>query len=175
MNTVRHLIDRHAADQPDKPFLLAPETDAVMSYARLREHVLDIAAHLDVLAVGQGDKVAFLVPNGYWTTALFLGVMYSGRVIVPLNAVSGGSALSYVIEHSDCRLLFVDPVLGEKFAAVLADLPSGVRTINTSVEHGPAWPDADPRAVEPPPVDEKNLEEAKKGLRDLIRLAGEEP
>ncbi|MGB5743635.1 MAG: AMP-binding protein [Sedimenticolaceae bacterium] len=154
MNTVRHLIDRHAADRPDKPFLLAPETDAVMSYARLREHALDIAAHLDALAVGQGDKVAFLMPNGYWTTALFLGVMYSGRVIVPLNAVSGGSALSYVIEHSDCRLLFVDEVLGERFAAVLGDLPPGVQRITMSVDHGPAWPDADAAAVEPPPVDE---------------------
>ncbi|MGB5495965.1 MAG: AMP-binding protein [Sedimenticolaceae bacterium] len=154
MNTVRHLIDRHAADRPDKPFLLAPETDAVMSYARLREHALDIAAHLDALAVGQGDKVAFLMPNGYWTTALFLGVMYSGRVIVPLNAVSGGSALSYVIEHSDCRLLFVDEVLGERFAAVLGDLPPGVKRITMSVDHGPAWPDADAAAVEPPPVDE---------------------
>ncbi len=154
MHTVMHLIDRHAADRPEKPFLLAPETDAVMTYARLREHALDIAAHLDALAVGQGDKVAFLMPNGYWTTALFLGVMYSGRVIVPLNAVSGGSALSYVIEHSDCRLLFVDDVLGERFAAVLGNLPPGVRTITTSVDHGPAWPDADAAEVEPPPVDE---------------------
>ena len=139
MNTVNQFVDRHAATQPDRPFLIAPESGQVMSFAMLREHARSIAAQLDALGVGRGEKVAFLLPNGYWTCTIFLGVMYSGRVIVPLNAVSGDAALAYVIEHSDCRLLFVDVGYAEKFRRVLADLPDGVQIIFTSLEEGPDW------------------------------------
>ena len=68
-----------------------------------------------------------------------LGVMYSGRVIVPLNAVAGDSALSYVIDHSDCRAIFVDAKFREQFAGVLAALPVAVRVIDIDVNDGPEW------------------------------------
>ena len=140
MNTVNRFVDRYADAQPDKPFLLTPENDGAMSYGRLREHARGINAQLDALGSARGDKVAFLLPNGYWTCALFIGVMYSGRVIVPLNAVSGDAALSYVIEHSDCRVLFVDDVFADKYRDVLAALPDGVKLIRTSLDDGPDWP-----------------------------------
>ncbi len=144
MTTVRELIDQNAATQPDTAFLVAPECGAAMSYAQLRCHVRDISARLDALHIPPGAKVALLLPNGYWTTALLLGVIYSGRVVVPLNAVSGDAALSYVIEHSDTRVVLVDEQLAEKFSGVLADLPAGVRLIPTDVDEGPQWPvDAD--------------------------------
>lgn len=140
MHTVRELIDAFADSQPDEAFLLAIDVDATMSYAQLREHALEIAARLDAMGVQPGEKVAFLLPNGYWTTALFLGVMYSGRVIVPLNAVSGESALSYVVEHSDCRVIFVDEGYRRKFAGVLDQLPDDVALVDTHLDTGPRWP-----------------------------------
>ena len=153
-DTVRDLVDSHARQLADNAFLLVPEGPEVMTYARLREHALDIASRLDALGVEPGEKVAFLLPNGYWTAALFLGVMYSGRVIVPLNAVSGGSALSYVIEHSDCRALFVDQGHSEKFARVLKCLPDRVAVIPTRLDEGPEWPIDRAAQVDLPPLDQ---------------------
>ena len=149
MNTVNRFVDRYADAQPDKPFLLTPESDGAMSYGRLREHARGINAQLDALGIARGDKVAFLLPNGYWTCALFIGVMYSGRVIVPLNAVSGDAALSYVIEHSDCRVLFVDDVFADKYRNVLDTLPDGVKLIRTSLDDGPDWANDALVSVEP--------------------------
>lgn len=140
MTTVRELIDHNAATQPDKAFLIAPEPGLQMSYAQLQSHAQDIAARLHAMGIAKGEKIAILLPNGYWTTALLLGVMYSGRVIVPLNAVSGNAALSYVIEHSDTRMILVNEDLAEKFGAVLSPLPEPVRQIPTDVDHGPQWP-----------------------------------
>jgi len=140
MNTVRELIEHNAATQPDKAFLIAPENGVLMSYTQLHTHVRDIAARLDALGVAKGEKVAFLLPNGYWTTALLLGVIASGRVIVPLNAVSGDSALSYVIEHSESRVILVDGQFAEKFASVLGSLPDSVLLISTDVDRGAEWP-----------------------------------
>ncbi len=38
MRTVRDVVDRHSATQPDAPFLLAPESRTTISYAGLRDH-----------------------------------------------------------------------------------------------------------------------------------------
>ncbi|KAG1707755.1 putative sulfoacetate--CoA ligase [Nymphon striatum] len=79
-----------------------------MTYADLQQHCLGIAKMLNSVGLKKEDRVALLMPNGYWTAALFLGVMYSGRVIIPLNSVSGDTALhvvptiiAYLIEHAE--------------------------------------------------------------------------
>ena len=140
MSSVRELIDHNARTQPDKLFLLAPETGAELSYARLQAESREIAARLDAMGVGKGEKVAFLLPNGYWSAVLLLGVMYSGRVIVPLNAVSGDAALSYVIEHSDTRVILLDAELGDKYGQVLGQLPDDIWLVQTDVDRGVDWP-----------------------------------
>lgn len=140
MNTVRELIERNAQSQPDKVFLIAPESGKRMSYARLQAHSRDIAARLDALGIAEGEKVAYLLPNGYWTTVFLLGVMYAGRVIVPLNAVSGDAALSYVIDHSDTRVILVNDELADRFASVLSGLGDELRLIRADVDEGPQWP-----------------------------------
>lgn len=139
MNTVRDIIEENFESQSHKPFLVAPETHMEMSYAQLREHSHEIARQLDDMGIGKGEKVAFLLPNGYWTAALFLGVMHSGRVIVPLNAVAGEAALSYVLEHSDSRAIFVNDEFAEKYSAVLDELPDSVQLIRTDADTGPTW------------------------------------
>ncbi|MGB1110874.1 MAG: AMP-binding protein [Gammaproteobacteria bacterium] len=139
LNTVKALVDHWAAIQPDKAYLIDPDAGKEMSYEALRGHCLEINAWLEAKGIARGEKVAFLLPNGYWSAALLVGVMYSGRTIVPLNAVSGESALSYVIQHSDSRLLFVDDCFAEKFAAVLASRPDGVELVRTHIADGPDW------------------------------------
>ena len=160
MSTVQRLIDENAARRPDDTFLVVPETGAEMSYGRLREHVLDIRDKLDAMGVARGEKVAFLLPNSYWTTVLFLGVMYSGRVIVPLNAVSGESSLSYVLEHSESRLVLLDDGYREQFASVLAKLPAGTRSIPIDLDNGPAWPTNASNTDGSAPVDAREEDDA---------------
>ena len=140
MTNVRKLIDQHALAQPDKLFLLAPDDKRSMSYAQLREHAITIAEYLDALGIGKGEKVALLLPNGYWTVALLLGIVYAGRTVVPLNTVAGNTALSYVINHSDSRAIFVAAQFAETFSQVLGELPASVPQIPTEVDSGPAWP-----------------------------------
>lgn len=140
MSTIRSLIDKNASGQSEKTFLITPETGQTLSYGQLHSHAIQVGAHLDAMDVQRGDKAAFLLPNGYWTTTLFLSVMYNGRVMVPLNAVSGESALSYVIEHSDCKIIFVNAEYREKFATVLDQFSDSVRLIDTDVDNGPDWP-----------------------------------
>ena len=105
MTTIRSTIDTFAAQTPDATYLIAPDSSQSMTYADLQRYSLHIAARLDGMGLAKGDKVAFLMHNGFWTAALMLGISYAGRVVVPLNAVAGDDALSYVIEHSDCKVV----------------------------------------------------------------------
>ncbi len=140
MDTVRSTIDHYAKLQPDSVFLIVPETSYQLRYLSLREQSRLISEKLDELDLNQGDKVAFLMNNGLWTALLFLGTMYSGRMILPLNGVSGEDNLEYVIGHSDARILFIEDEFLEKFPGLLARIPEHVQVIKASRDTGPKWP-----------------------------------
>jgi long-chain acyl-CoA synthetase len=114
METVRARIEQHADASPDREFLIAPESGDSLSFAQLKMAADDVGQQLDQLGLPQGAKVAFLLNNGYWTLRLFLGVMSSNRIIVPLNAVAGTVQLVHVLDHSDSEVVFVAPEYRDK-------------------------------------------------------------
>lgn len=145
MKTVRAYIDHRSETQGDDCFLISPDghsdkTDSKLSFSDLKNNVSDIERQLQLLGINYGDKVAFLMTNGLWTTTLFLGVMYSGRVVVPLNAVCGSDQLQYVIDHCDAKVLFVETSLEEKYKTVFENLPTDIKVIRACRNNGPTWP-----------------------------------
>ncbi len=104
--TVRRLIDYWAEQTPGAPYLIAPETGAIMTYAKLQAHCQELARVLLMNGLESGDKVSLMMHNGYQTARLLLGIMYSGMTVQPVNLLSQASQLKYVLEHSDTRLVF---------------------------------------------------------------------
>ncbi|MDJ0778362.1 MAG: AMP-binding protein [Gammaproteobacteria bacterium] len=151
--TVRDCIEKYAAETPRATFLIAPEIERELDYAGLKAAADEVGEHLDRLGVAQGAKVAFLLNNGYWTTRLFLGVMASNRIIVPLNAVAGSVQLTHVLGHSDTEIVFVAPEYRAKLDELMAEVGRPIRVIETTDEDGPAWPaDAGSTASATPPA-----------------------
>lgn len=151
METVRTCIEHHADESPDRVFLIAPEGGDSLSFAQLKAAVDDVGLQLDRLGLSQGAKVAFLLNNGYWTLQLFLGVMASNRVIVPLNAVAGTVQLVHVLDHSDSEVVFVAPEYRDKLAEIMAQIERPIRVIETTDEAGPTWPDGESAVTSPSP------------------------
>jgi long-chain acyl-CoA synthetase len=120
--TIRALIDRNAAAQPDRVYLVAPETGRTLSFGALQRQSRLLGLYLQGQGLRADDKVAILAHNSYQTALLFLGTMYNGLVSVPLNLLSSPAQLAYVLEHSDTRLVFVARGLEEQFAAAAAML-----------------------------------------------------
>ncbi len=156
MDTVRAIVDDRAGSQRDTVFQIAPETGLELTYAGLQSVGQSLHDKFENLQVAPGDKVAFLLDNGHWTTALFLGVMYSGRVILPLNAVAGPDQLSYILDHSDAKVLFVSRSYKEKFSAVIGQLEREVLLIETDEDTGPAWPQGAEADTPLPPITPQN-------------------
>ncbi len=140
MNTVHEYINHHAEARGNKTFLITPDSNRELSFIQLKTSVHQIGAELDRLGIGSGTKVAFLLNNGYWTTQLFLGVMASNRVIVPLNAVSGTNQLQHVLNHSDAEAVFVSPDHQQKLDKLLTLVDRKILVIPCSEKEGPEWP-----------------------------------
>lgn len=137
MQSVKEIIDHGAKTHPDRVFLLATESGGKQcTWAELQQTSQQISALLDIENIKEGETVSFILDNGYWTTLLLLGVMYSNRVILALNALSGPEALSYVTDHSDAKLIFASKKYQEKFASVFKLLPSSTRIIDTDEKDG---------------------------------------
>ena len=139
LQSVKRIIDQGATKHPDRAFLIATDgVDEYLTWSQLQTYAKEIDALLDDEDIEVGETVAFLLDNGYWTTILLLGVMYSGRVILALNALSGPEALSYVTDHSDAKMIFTNEKFTTKFSEVFSQIPKSTKIIDTDETTGPS-------------------------------------
>lgn len=139
ITTVRALVDRMSELGAEKPFLISPESNSEWTFAQLRQHSEQIARKLGKMGLAKGDKVAFLMDNGLFTSGLLLGAMYGGFVPVPLNVRAGRIHLAYTLDHCDTKVVFVSedyrPLLDEVRGEIRRDL----QVVVTDPDEGPAW------------------------------------
>ncbi len=129
MRTIRHYVDLQARERPDAPYLIAPETGRIMTYAQLQYDSRELGAALVARGLDPGDKVAFMLHNSYQTSRLLLGAMYAGFVAVPLNLLAQPSQLAYVIEHSDARAIFTSGEFAEQLRATLGSIARPIEVV----------------------------------------------
>jgi acyl-CoA synthetase (AMP-forming)/AMP-acid ligase II len=134
--TVRDLIDRRAEAQPADVFLISPETGRELTFEELRQQCHHLYRRFRRLGLEHGDKIAFLMDNGLFAANLFLGAMYGGFVIVPLNLRAGTSQLSYTLNHCDAKFVFV----GNEYRPLIQEV---IKNVSRSVEVIPADHDLD--------------------------------
>ena len=56
-----------------------------------------------------GAVVSFMLPNGIAAASVFLGAMYAGYVVSPVNLLAQDAQLEYTLAHSRTRLVFAAP------------------------------------------------------------------
>ncbi|MFF4170104.1 amino acid adenylation domain-containing protein [Streptomyces sp. NPDC001744] len=128
--TLPALFAASAERFPDRPALTADGTS--YSYRRLDAWSDAVAALLEGLGVGRGDRVALRMPPGAAAVATMVGIMKAGAAYVPLEVrnppsrnrfiVSDSGITAFVGDPDGCDLGDVPLVPGERVAA-LADAP----------------------------------------------------
>jgi long-chain acyl-CoA synthetase len=129
MRTIRHIVDRQARERPDATWLIAPETGATMTFAQLQCNSQDLTRFLLGAGLKKGDKVALMLHNSFQTARLLIGVMYGGFMVAPLNLLAQPSQLTYVLQHSDTRIIFTSEEFAQRLEAALAGLDHGITII----------------------------------------------
>src|SRR5438067_12027290 len=94
--TVREYVDFQAGACPEVVYLVAPESSRSMSFAELQQASRRLTHYLLRLGIQPGEKVAMLMHNGYQAARLFIGTMYGGFCVTPLNLLAQPSQFEYV-------------------------------------------------------------------------------
>lgn len=99
----RYLIDRWAAEQPEKLFAVFQD-GSTWTYAALRRTARSTANALAALGVNQGERVLVWLPNGADCLKVWFGLNQLGAVFVPVNLAYKGSLLEHVVALSEAKL-----------------------------------------------------------------------
>jgi acyl-CoA synthetase (AMP-forming)/AMP-acid ligase II len=101
-------------DEPEQP----AESWGSYTYAEMAAKARAIAAHLDALGIGVGERVAMVSHNSARLLTALFGVSGSGRVLVPINFRLVQEEVKYIVQHSGARALYIDPELADSLSGV---------------------------------------------------------
>jgi fatty-acyl-CoA synthase len=104
-------LERSAAVFPDKEAIVFGEQR--LTYRQFAEAVTRMARALEASGVGQGDRVAFLMPNLPELLMAHFAVPMLGAVLVAINTRLSAPEIEYILDHSGSTLLIADPALLE--------------------------------------------------------------
>jgi long-chain acyl-CoA synthetase len=149
LKTLRETVDHQARVRPDAPYVIAPETGRILTYAGLKSASELLGRHLLARGLVKGDTVALMLHNGLQTARLLIGTMYAGFTVAPLNLLAQGSQLAYVLEHSDTKLVFTSDELAGRLTDALAAVPRTVEVVVIDPDAAEIFGAAPPASLPP--------------------------
>ncbi|MCX5872969.1 MAG: AMP-binding protein [Deltaproteobacteria bacterium] len=96
------------------------------SYLETREQAERVAAVLQNMGIGKGDKVAIMSQNTPAFVFTFYGILKARGTVVPINHKLAAPEVDYIVNHSESKIFFFDGSLAE----VARKIPSGVKKIS---------------------------------------------
>ncbi|OIP09673.1 MAG: long-chain fatty acid--CoA ligase [Betaproteobacteria bacterium CG2_30_68_42] len=153
--TVRELVDRRVAAQPQAIYAINGQGTHSLRYDELATSGRQVAALLQSLGSRPGDIASLVMPNGLQTLRLLLGAMYGGWCVNPVNLLAQPGQMRYVLDHSDCKVVFVSPDREHSVRRMLAglDRPVAVVVTEPDAETLPGAATLQPVCTPPPAPD----------------------
>lgn len=119
MNTLQSTLLHWAQKQSQSTLLISPETKRQMTYGQLLDQTRLLAAALKEMGIAPGAHIGLYLQNGLQTSSLFLSIMAAGYVATPFNLLAHEDQLAWVLDHSDCALVFFGPQQSERLAGAM--------------------------------------------------------
>ena len=118
--TVPSLLERRLETDPDGEYL--DVTGTRLSAADVERTANRLANALAELGLRPGDRVATLIENSPDALLAWWGAIRGGFVAVPVNTAYKGEYLRHQLADSGSRVLFVEPDLADRAAAVTSQV-----------------------------------------------------
>jgi acyl-CoA synthetase (AMP-forming)/AMP-acid ligase II len=136
---VPDILKYTAARLPDKPALV--EGDQVLTYAQTLARVKALAARLEKMGVGPGDRVALLFPNCIEFGLSYFAALSLGAVVVPLNNRLAPKEFTYIVNDSGAETLLLGYQFWEAWLEFKDSLQKNPRLIYAGDEPKPGAED----------------------------------
>ncbi len=102
---IHHAFRRAAALQPEAPAVLVD--DSSLSFGELEQRAQALAAQLQSLGIGAGDRVGICLERGEALVTAVLGVLMSGAAYVPMDPDYPSMRLRHIVEDAAPALSLV--------------------------------------------------------------------
>lgn len=99
----------HAAASPDKLAVQMSDGSASLTYGELEDRANRGAHLLRSLGIGQGETIAFWLPNVPEVFEVYWAGQRAGHYVTPIAAALTAGEADYIIENSGSRLLVTSP------------------------------------------------------------------
>jgi len=130
LKTVRDYIKFNELQKPKDHFVICPYTKINISNENFRKNLDKINYYLTVQKKQKKNSIlCTLIENSLSSVQLMLGNMYSGMIQVPLNIVAGEEQLSYVVNHSAAKIIFVSSKYLNLAKKITANIPHDIEII----------------------------------------------
>jgi long-subunit acyl-CoA synthetase (AMP-forming) len=137
--SVRDFVDAHAEAQPEKQFLITPDTGILVSYRDLKDTLSSFSKSLSKLGILHQQTVSVMMQNSWGSVQVILGTLYGGRITAPINLAAGDPQIAYVIEHSETEIIFVSPEEEPRLRRILQGIERPIQVILCEPETGTIW------------------------------------
>jgi cyclohexanecarboxylate-CoA ligase len=133
--TILDDLDRHARERPAERAVVEIGADGrvrELTWDALASETDRVAGTLSSLGLGNGDTVAFQLPNQINFVTIALATLRLGAVCEPLMPIFRERELSFMLRESGARVLFVPSAFrGRDYAA----MANGLRSDLPALEH----------------------------------------
>jgi acyl-coenzyme A synthetase/AMP-(fatty) acid ligase len=109
---LRHWIERAAARDPDKPFIIAADDGRTLRYGELHAATRRIASYLHGRGIGRNDRVALLSNNSIEHLLSYYGVLAYGATICTVHVEMNRNQLDNILPALKARLVLCEEGLG---------------------------------------------------------------
>lgn len=104
-------LERTAATHPHLPSVIYNER--CFTWDQTYQRCKQLASALTRLGIGEGDTVSTMLPNIPAMYEAHFGVPMTGAVLNTLNIRLNAESLAFMLDHSHCKAILVDPEFAE--------------------------------------------------------------
>jgi len=117
--------------RPDKVAMMVIEPKGMqsVSFGSMLAQVRSIAYRLIQEKIAIGDRVALIGENHPNWAIAYLGIIYRGAVVTPLDPAATTQALATFLKGSEAKLAFVSPASVDKFRAACEQTGSNIPAV----------------------------------------------
>ncbi|KAH6721642.1 putative long-chain-fatty-acid-CoA ligase [Leptodontidium sp. MPI-SDFR-AT-0119] len=110
--TLGSLLDEQCEIRGDKECLVVAHTGVRWTFSELQRQSRTLAKGMLALGLKRGDRIGILASNCEEYVATFFAAGYLGCILVVLNATYTAEEALHALEHSGCKLLFIEEKYG---------------------------------------------------------------
>jgi long-chain acyl-CoA synthetase len=120
-----------ASIRPDKiaMMVVGPDGKETVTFGSMLAQIRSIAYRLIQEKIEFGDRVALIGENDPSWAVAYLGILYRGAVVAPLDPAATTQALGEFLKGSEAKLAFVSPASLDKFRIACEQVGRSIRAV----------------------------------------------